>query len=414
MKKTIAPMGRKEFIALMAFLSALNALAIDMILPAFPDIRASFNLLDSDSRMPLIVIVYFIGMASGQILHGPLADSFGRRRVVFFGGSIYILGALGVLFSPSLAMLIAFRFIQGLGAAAMRVLSVTIVRDQYKGREMAEIMSLVMIVFMLIPVIAPSLGQSMMLFFPWRSLFILFILAAIIVCSWVYFRLPETLRPENQKNFTIRNIINGFRFTLADRLAFGYTFVAGFVFGSFTFFLSSAEVLYEKVFHIHGFGFTLSFAGAASFMAVGNFANSRLVAKYGMRKISQTAMFAFITLSSILVFISLSYKGFPPFPLFFIPYATLLLFTALIFANTNTMAMENMGSVAGSAASVIGFTSTLFAAAVGAIISHFFMQAPTLTPVAFAFLICGCCAFAFMLWAEKFKLFKSSEAEMAG
>lgn len=409
MFKKLAPMGQIEFIVLMAFLMALNALATDMILPAFQDLRIFFNLSKDDNSLPQIVFFYFIGMSIGQLLYGPLADAIGRKKTIYIGMSIYIFGALGIIFSGLLSMMFFFRFIQGFGAAAMRVLAVTIVRDQYKGRMMAEIMSLVMIVFMAVPVLAPTFGQMVILIFPWEAMFVILILAAIWACLWVHFRLPESLKAEDIRPFTVHNTIQGLVQTLRDRSALCYTFVAAFIFGTFTFFLGSAEDIYGEIFHIRGFQFTLSFAGAAIFMAVGNLLNSRLVKRFGMRKISQVGMLAFLTVSLVMVVVAQIFGGFPPFALFLCLFATLLFFNALIFANTNTMAMENMGHLAGSAASVIGFLSTMTAVVVGNIISLYYAGHKDITTLAFAYLICGSIAFIFMLFAEKFKLFQAHE-----
>ncbi len=402
-------MGKAEFIVLMAFLMALNALATDMILPAFPQLRNFFHLSEDNNNLPQIVFFYFVGMSVGQLLYGPLADAIGRKKTIYIGMSVYILGAIGVIFSGLLPMMIVFRFIQGFGAAAMRVLAVTIVRDEYKGRNMAEIMSLVMIVFMAVPVLAPTFGQMVLIFFPWEAMFVVLILAAITASLWVHFRLPESLKPENTRAFTLHNTVEGLVVTLKDRSALCYTFVAACIFGTFTFFLGSAEMIYGEVFNIHGFKFTLSFAGAAIFMAVGNLLNSRLVSRFGMRVISQIGMIAFLIVSFTMVVVANIFDGFPPFYLFISLFAILLFFNALIFANTNTMAMENMGHLAGSAASVIGFLSTMTAVIIGNVINIFYAKHANITTVATAYIICGLMAFLFMLMAEKFKLFQPHE-----
>lgn len=409
MAKKLPAMGQKEFIVLMAFLMALNALATDMIIPAFQDLRDFFNIEEGNNSLTQIVFFYFVGMSVGQLLYGPLADAIGRKKTIYIGMVIYILASVGIIFSGMLSTMIAFRFIQGFGAAAMRVLAVTIVRDQYKGRMMAQIMSLVMIVFMAVPVLAPTFGQIVLIFFPWEAMFVVLILAAIFACLWVYFRLPESLKHEDIRSFTLKNTMDGLVLTLKDRSALCYTFVAAFIFGTFTFFLSSAEGIYGEIFNIRGFAFTLSFAGAAIFMAVGNLLNTRLVLRFGMRKISQVAMLCFLFVSLIMVITASSFGGHPPFALFLSLFAALLFFNALIFANTNTMAMENMGHLAGSAASVIGFVSTMTAVVVGNMISLYYIGHKTITTLALAYLICGSIAFVFMLFAEKFKLFQPHE-----
>lgn len=405
MFKKLPPMGRSEFIILMAALSALNALAIGMLLPAFGDIRASFMLAENDTRLPQIVFVYFMGMALGLPIFGPLADDIGRKKTLYIGVVIYIIASFAAVFSGRIEMLLAARFIQGFGTAPMRILSISIVRDRYQGRAMAEIMSMVMIVFMLVPVISPSFGQLIILIFPWQIMFIICVLAALTIGIWAAWRLPETLEPQNRRPLNLQNIINSITFTLTDRLALNYTLVLTCIFGAFAFYLGNIEAILNKIYHIQGFTFTLSFSFMSCFMAVGNFINSRYVRRLGLRKLSQTALLSFISISLLLLIISMVYKGFPPFIIFIFLFAFLLLSTSLIFANGNAMAMENMGKIAGSSASVIGFLSTMGASVFAGIISQFYLLYNNITAVAFAFLICGLGALFFMLIAEKFKIF---------
>lgn len=403
------PMGLVEFIALMAMIMSLNALSIDMILPAFPAIRADFGLEAGDNRTALLILVFFLGMSIGQIFYGAFADSFGRKNAIYLGLSIYLMATLAILFSSHVMMIIAFRFVQGLGAAAFRVLAVTIIRDRFEGRKMAEIMSWIMMVFILVPMFAPQLGQMIIMFFPWKSIFIALVLFSVFMGIWIKFRLEETLKPEDKKSFTFKNIRTGFWLTIKDRSALGYTIVAAFVFGCLTIFLSSAENIYKQVFDIEGMHFTLLFAVIAMFAGIGNFFNSRLVGRFGMRKLSQLAMMSYLGISVLWMIFSLAFKGYPPLLVFLILFASIMFCQPFIFANANTMSMENMGKNAGSAASVIGFLSTLGGVVLGGIIGYFFQKIGNLIPISLGFVIYSLIALFFMLWTENFKLFHNKE-----
>ncbi len=402
-------MGFLEFVALMAFIMSLNALSIDMILPAFPAIRADFHMPTGDNSTAMLILIFFLGMSIGQIFYGSIADSFGRKKAIYLGLSIYILATLAILFSANFTDVVVFRFIQGLGAAAFRVLSVTIIRDRFEGRNMAQVMSWIMMVFILVPMLAPQFGQLVIIFFPWKGIFISLVVFSLIIGSWVMIRLEETLKPEDKKDFTLKNIKLGFAITLKDKTAVGYMLVCTFLFGCLTIFLSSAENIYKQIFDIEGSQFTLLFAAIAFFAGIGNFFNSRFVVKYGMRKLSQIAMLSYLTLSILFMTISFIYKGYPPLPLFLMLFASIMFCQPLIFANANTMSMENMGKNAGAAAAVIGCLSTLGASILGSIIGYFFQKIGGLIPISIGFVIYSTIALFFMLYTENFKFFQSTQ-----
>ncbi len=404
-------MGLVEFIVLMAMIISLNSLSIDMILPAFPAIRQEYGLEAGDNRTALLVLIFFIGMAVGQIFYGSLADSFGRKKTLYICLSIYLLATLAILLSSHLLSIIGFRFIQGLGAAGFRVLTITIARDRFAGRQMAEVMSWIMMVFILVPMFAPQFGQIIIMFFPWKSIFVSLVLFALIIGLWVWLRLEESLKPAYRKNFTLSNIYKGFRLTLQDRSALGYTLVAAFIFGCLTVFLSSAENIYKQIFDIEGLHFTLLFAMVAMFAGIGNFFNSRLVRRFGMRRLSQLGMMGYLSLSIFWMISTFIFKGYPPLWLFLLLFSLLMFCQPLIFANANAMSMENMGENAGAAASVIGFLSTLGAAILGSIIGYFFQKIGNLIPITIGFVAYSAMAFFCMLYTENFKFFQPSHEE---
>ena len=252
-------MGKIEFIALMALLMALNALAIDIMLPGLQEIGASLGV-ENENHRQYVISAYLIGFAIAQLAYGPVSDRFGRRVPMFFGLAVYIVSSLCAILVPSFAALLALRFIQGIGSAAMRVITVSIVRDIFGGRAMAEVMSLIMMVFMVVPVLAPGTGQVVMLFGEWHLIFVFMAVMAAVIGAWMYVRLPETLHPEDVRPFTARSVLEGFRIVLTDRVALCYTLASTFIFGALFGFINSAQQIYVGIYGL-GVWFPVAFAG---------------------------------------------------------------------------------------------------------------------------------------------------------
>ena len=228
--------GFREFVALMALCMSLVALAIDAMLPALAEIAADLDVTDANDRQHVLSVL-FVGLAIGQFFYGPISDSFGRRGPIFVGFALFLIGSLLSLLATSYTMMLAGRFLQGLGAAGPRIITVAIIRDGSAGREMARVMSLVMMVFILVPAIAPALGQGILLLASWREIFLSLIVLAIIAVSWFYFRQPESLPVENRRRFNISEIVDGVIEICNDRAAIAYTIDGGLVFGAFVGFL---------------------------------------------------------------------------------------------------------------------------------------------------------------------------------
>ncbi|WP_275782825.1 multidrug effflux MFS transporter [Pararhizobium gei] len=396
---TLPALSKPQFVALMAMLMAINALSIDIMLPGLQEIGASLGVADENARQ-LVITSYLLGMGCAQLFFGPLSDRFGRKLPLLGGLGIYAVCALAIVFVPSFAGLLALRFVQGIGAAATRVITVSIVRDVYGGRMMAEVMSLIMMVFMIVPVIAPSIGQLIMIFAEWHMIFVVICLFGIFVMAAVMARLPETLAPENRRPFTAASISGAFRVVLTNRVALCYSLAASFVFGALFGFINSAQ---QVLVGIYGLGnwFPLVFAGFAGLMAVASFTNSQLVRRYGMRRLSHGALICFLLASFVWVLASLF--GVLPFWLFLALYGFAMFQFGLIGANFNAMAMEPLGHVAGTASSVLGFTQTIGGATIGALIGQAFDG--TVTPLAIGFLAVSVIGLAFVLIAEKGRLF---------
>ena len=395
-------MGKIEFIALMALLMALNALAIDIMLPGLQEIGASLGV-ENENHRQYVISAYLIGFAFAQLAYGPVSDRFGRRVPMFVGLAIYIVSSLAAILVPSFAALLALRFIQGIGSAAMRVITVSIVRDIFGGRAMAEVMSLIMMVFMVVPVMAPGTGQIVMLFGDWHLIFVFMALMAAVIWAWMYFRLPETLHPEDVRPFTVRSVLQGFRIVLTDRVALCYTLASTFIFGALFGFINSAQQIYVGIYGL-GVWFSVAFAGVAAFMALSSFVNARLVGRFGMRRLSHGALLGFLAVNTLWLVLTLAWPTHVPFPLFIVLFALSMFQFGWIGSNFNSLAMEPLGHVAGTASSVLGFMGTAGGTVIGAIIGQSFNG--TALPLVLGFFTLSVIGLIFVLIAERGKLFQ--------
>ncbi|KPF58099.1 multidrug effflux MFS transporter [Rhizobium sp. AAP116] len=396
-------MGRAEFIALMAFLMALNALAIDIMLPGLQEIGAALNV-ENENHRQYVVSAYLIGFGFAQLFYGPIADRFGRRIPMIVGLAIYVVSSLAVVFVPSFESLLILRFIQGIGSAATRVITVSIVRDVFGGRQMAEVMSLIMMVFMVIPVVAPGTGQVIMLFGDWHWIFVFMAVIAVIVGVWMYVRLPETLAPADVRPFTVKVIFDGFRIVLTDRVALCYTIASTFIFGALFGFINSAQQVYVGIYGL-GVWFPVAFAAVALFMALSSFVNAKLVGRFGMRKLSHGSLLGFIAIN--LIWLVVQVLGPQPMPFFlFITFFSLAMFQfGWIGSNFNSLAMEPLGHVAGTASSVLGFMGTIGGSIIGAAIGQAFDG--TALPMVTGFFVVSVIGLIFVLIGEKGRLFQA-------
>ncbi len=400
------PMGKREFIALAAFLMAINSLAIDIMLPALQQIGSSLGVMNENHRQ-YVVTTYLIGFGAAQLFYGPLSDRFGRRIPLLIGLTIYVISAFGIATIPSFAGLLALRFIQGLGSAATRVITISIVRDVFGGRLMAEVMSLIMMVFMIVPVIAPGSGQIIMLVSTWHMIFVFIGAMATLVGIWMYFRLPETLKPENIRPLTVRSVASGFKMVLTNRVALCYTIASTFLFGALFGFINSAQQIYNNIYGL-GVYTPLAFGGVALFMALSSFVNSQFVGRFGMRRLSHTALLGFVAITFCWLLVQLYGPAPMPFPLFMVFFALAMFQFGWIGSNFNSLAMEPLGHVAGTASSVLGFMSTVGGASIGACIGQFYNG--TATPMVIGYFTVSIIGVFFVLIAEKGRLFRPHNA----
>ncbi len=400
---TPSPVNRKigfvEFLVLAAALMACQALAIDAMLPALPTIAAAFNV-DNENHAQWVVTAYVAGMGCGQLFWGVLSDRFGRRPVLLTGLSLYVLAALLAGYSNSFTGLLGWRYVHGLAAACV-VVSRSVIRDLYSGRQMARIMSLTFIVFIMVPIMAPTIGQGILQLAPWRYLFVLFSVYGATVWTWVLLRLPETLHPEYRLTLTVTHMAQSARRVVNDRASVFYTLSVAVIFGSMIGYIGMVQQIFAGVFHRPGLMPTM-FAVCAGSMGVTSFINSRIVERIGMRRVSQTGLLLFITLSSTHALIAA--LGMETLTTFVMLQAATMSCMGLMVANFGTMAMESMASVAGIAASFQGFVSTTGGALVGALIGRQFNNSTV--PLATGAALCGLLAFSFVMIAERGRLFR--------
>lgn len=396
-------LGFTEFLVLVAAMMACQALAVDAMLPALPTIAQALGL-DDANRAQWVVTAYMAGLGIGQLFWGMLSDRHGRRPVLLTGLGLYALAALLVGLSSSFEGLLAWRFVHGV-AAASAVVSRSVIRDLYEGRQMARVMSLTFIVFIMVPVVAPSIGQLVLMVAPWRYLFVLFSVFAAVIWVWVLQRLPKTLHPEYRLTLSLKHVIHATRVVTGNRASVCYTMAVAMVFGSILAYVGMVQQIFADVFHRAAL-MPVMFALCAASMGVTSFINSRIVGRIGMRIVSQAGLLLFIAISGVHVL--LAALGVESLASFVVLQATVMGCVGLMAANFGTMAMEPMGSVAGIAASFQGFVSTTVAALLGALIGRQF-NGSTLPLVAGA-LGCGAAALVFVWLAERGKLFQPHHA----
>ena len=391
---------RWEFIAMAAALMALNALAIDIMLPGLQQIGASLGV-ENENHRQYVISAYFGGLAFALLAYGPASDRFGRRAPLFFGLGVYVLAAFGAAFATDFTVLLVLRFIQGIGAASTRVIAVSMVRDRFGGRQMAEIMSLIFMVFMVIPVVAPGIGQIVMIFAEWHWIFICMAAIAFAIAVWAFVRLPETLEPERRRPIDLGSVGRAFVYVLRNRLSLFYTLASTIIFGALFGFINSAQQVYVGIYDL-GVWFPVIFAVIAGMMAVSAFPNSRLVGRFGMRRLSHSALVGFLAVSTIWFVWSLF--GVIPLPGFVLLFAAAMFQFGWIGSNFNAIAMEPLGHIAGTAASVQGFIQTLGGDLIGAAIGQAFDG--TTTPLALGFCGVALGGLVMVLIAERGKLFR--------
>lgn len=370
-----------EFVALMAFAMSLVALSIDAMLPAFPDMAQDLQVTAAND-IQLVVSLLFIGLAIGQLFYGPLSDSIGRKPAIYIGFVLFILGSLLSMVASDFATMLAGRLLQGIGAAAPRTVAVALIRDRFHGSEMARVMSFIMTVFILVPIFAPALGQAILLVAGWRTIFGAFIMLALATLVWLSLRQPETLPKDKRRHFTLKNITAAFHEVLMSRLAMVYTLVAGCVSGAFLSYLNTSQQIFQ-VQYGQGKLFPLYFGILAVSVGFASLLNSGLVMRFGMHALANRALLVMMVLTWLFLAIVWAYAGHPPLWLFMAICLALFFCIGILFGNLNSIAMEPLGHVAGTAAAVIGSVTTLLAVVLSYLVGQAYNE--TLFPLALAF-----------------------------
>jgi len=394
---TKQPLPFFEFVALMASMSALTALSIDAMLPALADIARGLGAQGANAGQ-LVISAIFFGLSIGQIFYGPLSDSTGRKPAIYAGIAIYAVGCLLALFAPNFQVMLIGRFLQGIGVAGPNSVAVALVRDQYAGRDMARVMSFVMTVFILVPIVAPLLGQGILLVAHWRGIFALYLLLALLVGGWLALRQPETLALERRIPFQISRILAAFREVFRNRLALGYTVMAGLASGGFVGYLNSAPQIFQIQYRL-GAQFPLYFATLALALGGASYLNALLVMRFGMRTLSRWSLLSLGGLSLLYLLLAWRFTGQPP--LWSLMGYLLLAFFAvgILFGNLNARAMEPLGHIAGVGAAVVGALSTLLSTLIGGLIGQSYNG--TVLPLVGGFAFMSMLALLVMAWAEK-------------
>ena len=357
-----------EFVVIISLMMSLTSLSIDTMMPALPQIGRELSLKNTNDRQ-LIISMIFLGIAVGQLFFGPLSDRTGRKPAVYMGYVIYISGSLLAIFATSFSMMLAGRLLQGIGVSAPRAVTLAIVRDRYAGRIMARVMSFVMTVFILVPMMAPSLGQAIMGFSGWRGIFVSFIFIALTTLLWFALRMPETLAPEQRAPFSLRHMVDATLFIVKDRTALGYTVSAGLVSGAFLGYLNSAQQIFQEQYALGEF-FPILFGIISISIGLASFLNARLVMYFGMRFLVEWPLRIILGLAVVALIVTQLTAGQPPLWLV-MAYLMLTFFCiGLLFGNQNALAMEPLGHLAGIGAAVVGSLSTLIQMPLGTIIGQ--------------------------------------------
>ncbi|NBN63280.1 multidrug effflux MFS transporter [Pannonibacter tanglangensis] len=393
-----------EFVIMVAALMALNALAMDIMLPALPDIGDALQISHENDRQQ-ILIAYLVGFGGAQLLFGPLTDRFGRRSIILGSLGLYAAASLYALIGQSLDELLVARLLQGIGCAGTRVVAVSVVRDCYAGRRMSQVMSLVMMIFMAVPIVAPSIGQAILLVADWHWIFSTLLIAGVVMLLWTGLRLPETLPAERRRPLELRPVLRSYARVLTNRLSLGYTLATTSIFGALFSFISMAQQIFVDIFGL-GVWFPVVFAGVAITMACASFLNSRLVIAIGMRRLSHAAVLMFIAFGLLQCLMQAT--GVQDVWLFTACMAVNMACFGFMGGNFNSMSMEPLGDIAGTASSVIGFVTTLGGAILGFLVGQQFDG--TLWPIALACAGYGTLGLGFVLLAERGKLFQTQHA----
>ena len=386
-----------EFVALMASLMSIVALSIDALLPALPEISSALGITNPNDNQLLITMI-FLGLGFGQLIFGPLSDSFGRKPIVFIGFIVFIIASIICLTTKDFEIMIIGRVLQGIGLSSPRSLALSMIRDSYDGDYMAKIISIVVMFFILVPVVAPTLGQLLITFFDWKSIFYFNLVFGVLIMVWFWKRQPETLPIEKRIKFTPSLFIDGTKEFFKHKLAVAFTFVSGFITGSFMVYLSTSQQIFQEQYNLAEM-FPYIFASLAISVGFATFLNSRLVVKYGMMRIAYLASIAYALIS--VLYVVLFWSGNNPSIYILLSFFALQFFAVgFLFGNLRAIAMQPLGHIAGIGAAINGFISTVMAVPIANYIGSFVIT--SVLPLFIGFSVFGILSvFVFLLVKNK-------------
>ena len=375
--------GRNETLAMLSAVMALMAMAIDLMLSAFDEMRVTFGLEPTSNEVAGVVTVFFMGLAVAQLFFGPITDRFGRKSVLYASVAVYILGAVGSALAPTLPLLLVARFVWGIGAAGARVVATAVARDLFEGVEMARAMSQIMAVFVLVPVIAPTVGAGIVAILPWRAVFWACAIWAIAMAAWTR-RLPESLPPERRRRLNRSDIASAYAEFARTRSTLWFSIASVFLQSVFTMYLASAELIVSEIFGRRS-AFPMVFGVIAIGFGVAALVNGRVVGRFGVRPVMNAMLVSLIVGSVLLVAVTLASGGTPTFWVFMPLLGLLLAQFMFLMPNMNAEALEPVPHIAGTASSLSGGLRMAGGAILGGVVAS--RIDTSLTPFALAFLV---------------------------
>jgi DHA1 family bicyclomycin/chloramphenicol resistance-like MFS transporter len=394
-------LGMVEFVALCAALAAVAAMSIDIILPSLPALGRAFGVADENTRQ-LVILVFAITFAISQLFYGPLSDRFGRKPLLFTGLGLYLIGSVSAMFVTDFTWFLAMRAIQGMGASALQVVTTAVIRDCFAGQAMGRVLTFVFTTFMIIPIIAPSIGQSIELVGGWQGIFIFNAIAGSMILAWMGFRLRETLAVKDRRSLSLGSLLGAFKEICTNRITAGYAVAGTLTLISLFAYIVSVQQVYGELYGL-GTLFPLAFGGSAIGVAIAALISARLVRMFGMRPVAHGAMAIFM-LSGMTLFL-LGLSGNPPFWTTFTLLSICMMAFGVLQGNVNAIALEPLGHIAGTASSLFGVVTTSIGTIIGGLVGQAYNG--TVVPLAFAFGFGGLLALLAVAWTERGRLFRN-------
>ena len=381
---SVSKKSQLEFVALMAALMSIAALALDALLPALDIIGLSVGV-TNPTQNQLLITLFFLGLGTGPLIFGPISDSIGRKPVVYMGFALFILASLMCVYSKSFEWMITGRILQGVALSAPRTISIAMIRDMFSGNYMARIMSFVTVIFILVPIIAPALGKWVLDLFGWEAIFHVQLFFSVLVCLWFWKRQPETLEVRNRVSFRAKVFVEGYKELMNYRQTMLFTLIWGFITGSFLVYLSTSQQIFQVQYALKE-SFPYIFAALAITIGAATLLNGTLVLRFGMLRLVTLATIAYALVASI--YVVLFFNGDNP------PFWVLLLFCGLqffavgfIFGNLRALAMEPVGHIAGIGAAITGFLATMMGVIISTFIGRYVED--SVLPMFIGFMVCG-------------------------